>query len=763
VNTFRTLVCIESAEKYRNFLTIIEQNYENTLVLSDVSELQKELMSNEKTINVIFIDNMLLDKITDSLSSILELENNFCIVLFEEYVSTYEKRSFIYDVLECNDIYKISNFLIRLERELNRKAQLLSFQDEIKRFYDIGKKLSSEKDLMTLLELIIETCMDMTSSDAVTIYAIIDSDSGEWSYYDKNAKNKMLKFIIAKNNSIKLNLESMTFPISKNSIVGYAVISGEPLRIDNAYCIPEGADYQFDRKFDNLTGYTTKSILTIPMKDHQDRVLGVIQLINKKQGDIIIPFSLNDEMIIHSLAGQAAVAIENSILYKNMETLLEQYRQTIYEEITKRRLADEEIHKLLSAVEHSPVSVVITDINGTIQYVNPKFTEVTGYTYKEVIGKNLNILKSGKHTKEFYYNFWNTILSGKEWSGEFYNKKKNGEFYWDSTLVSPLKDENGSIKYFIAVKEDVTEKKLLAQKLEEKNRKLQETIKKLNETQTQLIQQEKMAGIGQLAAGVAHEINNPLGFIMSNFEVLQKYANVLKETLLYYKDFISAYQSLNFEEAKLKIEHIKNFEKKNKMDFILEDLSELFHDTNIGLERVKNIVNALRSFSHIDQLNNFEEYDLNEGIRTTLLIAKSNLKHDINIREDLGNIPLIPAIGGEINQAILNIIMNAAQAIRMKGIDSGGIIEIRTYNDENYVYLEVKDNGIGIEEKNLNRIFEPFYTTKPIGEGTGLGLSITYDIIVKKHNGEILVESKYGEGAKFIIKLPIKRIEKDSI
>ncbi len=250
---------------------------------------------------------------------------------------------------------------------------------------------------------------------------------------------------------------------------------------------------------------------------------------------------------------------------------------------------------------------------------------------------------------------------------------------------------------------------------------------------------------------------------MSNFEVLQKYANVLKETLLYYKDFISAYQSLNFEEAKLKIEHIKNFEKKNKMDFILEDLSELFHDTNIGLERVKNIVNALRSFSHIDQLNNFEEYDLNEGIRTTLLIAKSNLKHDINIREDLGNIPLIPAIGGEINQAILNIIMNAAQAIRMKGIDSGGIIEIRTYNDENYVYLEVKDNGIGIEEKNLNRIFEPFYTTKPIGEGTGLGLSITYDIIVKKHNGEILVESKYGEGAKFVIKLPIKRIEKDSI
>lgn len=617
--------------------------------------------------------------------------------------------------------------------------------------------LSAEKDIKKLLELIINSCMELSLSDAGTIYIVIDTQTNEWSTYEKNDKNKLLKFEIAKNNSIKLNLESTITEISENSIFGYAVRTGQPLRIDNAYNIPKDAGYQFNDRFDKMLGYRTESILTVPMKDHQDRVLGVIQLINKKVSGKIIPFSPKDEMAIYSLAGQAAVALENNILYKNMEDLLEQYRQIVSGEIIKRKKADEEINKLLNAIEHSPVTVMITDINGHIEYVNPKFTQLTGYTYKEIIGKKPNILKSGKHSAEFYKRFWDTIISGKEWYGEFNNKKKNGELYWESVSVSSLKDENNSIKYFIAIREDITEKKLIAKKLEEKNAELQKTIKKLNEVQSQLIQKEKMASIGQLAAGVAHEINNPLGYVMSNFETLQKYVTKFKELLLMYKDFIDNHMSFTAEDIKGKIEYINQYIAKNKIDFLIDDLFELVKDSGEGLDRVKNIVNALRIFSHVDQLSDFSEYDLNTGIKTTLQIVKNKIKYSTRVHEDYGEIPVIMASGGEINQVILNLILNAEYAVRAKKSSEEGVIEIKTYHKEKYVYFEVSDNGTGIKEEDFDKIFEPFYTTKPVGEGTGLGLSLSYDIIVKKHKGDISVTSKPGAGTKFIVKLPVEQ------
>lgn len=318
---YRTIVCLESEENFRSFLNIIKNTHERTILLSDMSALQKELISNTETINTIFIENKLLDKIPHDLLLLLKSDNNICTALFDESIDTYVRESFVYDTLECKDIYSITNFLIRLERDVNRQLQVQALQNEVIWFYDIGKKLSSEKNIKTLLELIIESCMEITASDAATIYAVIDSDTNEWSFYGKRTNNKMLKFLIAKNNSVKLNLESKTSPILKDSIFGYTVITGQPLRINDAYSIPEDAGYKFNRGFDDLTGYSTRSILTIPIKDHQDRILGVIQLINKMCNNKVIPFNTKDETVILSLAGQAAVAIENSILCKNMEAL----------------------------------------------------------------------------------------------------------------------------------------------------------------------------------------------------------------------------------------------------------------------------------------------------------------------------------------------------------------------------------------------------------------------------------------------------------
>ncbi|WP_082732425.1 ATP-binding protein [Tepidibacillus decaturensis] len=757
MTNLKTIICIESIKKYEEFLDVIKNEFEPILIITDLIQLEKELRLNQDPDDtIIFIDHIFLNQMEEQLFQILRKPQNKTIGLFQDNIDLLSREAFLDDILVCKSKFTISKFLYKLKNNLTRQQKLDTLEKEVQRFYNIGKELSAEKDINKLLQQIMDSSMEMTSADAGTIYIVVNQDNLDWTTYERNSKNQLLKFVLARNNSLKVELESTTSPISKNGISGYAVITGQSLRIDDAYDLPSDVEYQFNSGFDQVTGYRTKSILTVPMKDHRDRVLGVIQLINKMKANKVISFSDKDEMIIYSLAGQAAVIIENNIIYKNMEELLEKNRLTISDEITKRKQADEEINKLLSAIEHSPSSVIITDINGYIQYINPKFTQVSGYTYKEVIGKNVSILKSGIHPKEMYIDFWKTILSGKEWSGEFYNKKKNGELYWESTSVSSIKDENGTIKYFISVREDITEKKILYKKIEEQNIVLQKTIRKLNDAQSQLIQKEKMAGIGQLAAGIAHEINNPLGFITSNYHTFKKYTLKIEELLQKYKDALLNFSELSTEKKEKILDDIIEYEKNNKIAFVMEDLFELLNDTNEGLERIKMIVNALRAFSSIDQLNEFSPYDLNEGIKTALIIAKSKITYDTNINEELTDIPNIIAIGAEINQVILNLILNAAYAIEMKQDSNEGMITIRTYQKEEYVYCEIEDNGIGIKEELINRIYEPFFTTKPVGTGTGLGLSISYDIVVNKHQGEISVESKEGIGSKFVVKLPIK-------
>lgn len=291
--------------------------------------------------------------------------------------------------------------------------------------------------------------------------------------------------------------------------------------------------------------------------------------------------------------------------------------------------------------------------------------------------------------------------------------------------------------------------------------KLMNKTEELKNMKAQVIKQDKMASIGYLAAGIAHEINNPLGFISSNFESLNKYIDILKINLNKYFYLESIINKSNNDDIKKTVDEIIKFKNEKDVEFICEDINNLIDECSDGLERILSIVKGLRLFFHEAVEEKFNEYDINNGIKNTLIIAKNEVKYYANIILKLGDIPVIEAIGGHVNQVLLNIIINAVHAIREKGEGKLGNIVIRTYNDEQYIYCTIEDDGIGISKENLKKIFEPFFTTKSKGRGTGLGLSISFDLIKQQHNGEIFVDSEEGKGTKFTIKLPIKHVQKE--
>jgi signal transduction histidine kinase len=275
--------------------------------------------------------------------------------------------------------------------------------------------------------------------------------------------------------------------------------------------------------------------------------------------------------------------------------------------------------------------------------------------------------------------------------------------------------------------------------IEVKNKELEKAIADLKHSQTQILQQEKMATIGQLAAGVAHEINNPMGFITSNLGTLEKYVARFVEFIDVQTEALTALD---------RADSVQEKRKKLKLDYVIEDTTDLLHESLDGAKRVTEIVRNLKSFSRIDE-EKVTLSDINECIETTLKIIWNELKYKTTVNKEYGDLPPTLCNPQELNQVFMNLLVNAAQAI-----DQKGEITIRTCNGEGFIRVVIADTGCGIPRENLDKIFEPFFTTKEVGKGTGLGMSIAYDII-KKHNGEISVVSEVGKGTTFTIAIPV--------
>ncbi len=274
---------------------------------------------------------------------------------------------------------------------------------------------------------------------------------------------------------------------------------------------------------------------------------------------------------------------------------------------------------------------------------------------------------------------------------------------------------------------------------------LKEINEKLEQAQTQLLQSEKMASIGQLAAGVAHEINNPIGFVYSNLNTLERYLTTMLDALEKYTA-IDEQKIPDQDTAQL----LTQLRKQVDIEYLKEDLPALMSESRDGITRVKKIVQDLKYFSRVDSSNEWQAANLHAELDSTISIAVNEIKYKAELIREYGEIPEVECLPSQLNQVFLNMLVNSSHAIEDKGT-----ITIRTKQKDDFVIVEISDTGSGISPENIKRIFDPFFTTKAIGKGTGLGLSLSYGII-QKHNGRIDVASEIGKGTTFAITLPIR-------
>ncbi len=289
---------------------------------------------------------------------------------------------------------------------------------------------------------------------------------------------------------------------------------------------------------------------------------------------------------------------------------------------------------------------------------------------------------------------------------------------------------------------------VLEQTVLDRTSELNRTLTNLKETQSQLVDAEKMSSLGQLTAGIAHEINNPINFVSSNISPLRRDFEDINTIINKYEELNS---NTNIEEKFAEIECLKN---ELDFDYLKTEIPQIINGIEDGANRTKEIVRGLRNFSHLDEADQ-QKVDINEGVESTLILIKTKL-NNISLKTELGTLPIIECYPSKLNQVFMNIIDNAVCAINSKNYtDEKPKVLIKTYTESNSIIFSVEDNGIGMEESTREKLFEPFFTTKDVGEGTGLGLSITYGII-EKHSGKIEVESTLNKGTVVTVKIPIK-------
>ncbi len=410
-------------------------------------------------------------------------------------------------------------------------------------------------------------------------------------------------------------------------------------------------------------------------------------------------------------------------------------------------LAEQALQQAADIVDNMQVGIYIYHLedledDGTLRMIsaNPASEKLTGVPPSEVIGKTLDENFPGLREKDIPQKYAEVIRSQEPWETE-------DIYYGDERVISaafsvkafPLPNNQVGVSF-----ENIMGRKKIENEIRAKNEELEKTLARIKEMHIQLVMSEKMASLGEITAGVAHEIKNPLNFITGTIEPLKRDISDLLEVLEKYESVIA---DLDLQEAFYEVENLKS---EIEFDFLLSEIHKLMEAISEGSNRTKEIVKSLGSFSRKGD-DKFVMHNIHEGIDSTLILLGNKIKNRITIHKEYCDTPEIECLPDRLNQVFMNILSNAIQAI-----DENGEIFIKTKSEGSNVIIQIRDSGKGMTDEVQKRVFEPFYTTKGMGKGTGLGLSISYSI-VEQHNGKIDISSEPSKGTEFIITLPVQQ------
>jgi PAS domain S-box-containing protein len=457
----------------------------------------------------------------------------------------------------------------------------------------------------------------------------------------------------------------------------------------------------------------------------------------------------------------------------------------LYNQLQLRKKAESELRNTLKELEYEKFAldqsaiVAITDAKGVITYVNDQFCDISKYNRNELIGKTHKIINSSYHPFTFFQTLWSTIKAGNIWRGEIKNKAKDGSYYWVDTTIVPFLNSSGEPYQYVAIRKNITDRKQIEEALRQsesqlkaRNEEIAKALRDLQQTQSLMVQNEKMVSLGQLVAGVAHEINNPVSFIYGNVMHAETYFQDLVKMLEIYQ-----------QEYPNPTSAVKDGIDDVDLKFLLKDLPRLLKSMKIGAERIHQIVLSLKNFSRLDETGQ-KQVDIHEGLESTLLILQHRFKETaghprIFLIKEYGKLPKFQCYPGQLNQVFMNIIGNSLDALE-EAMENGNwiakdmsslnycpspTIKINTEfiegkGLEDRIVIRISDNGPGIPIEVQKRLFDPFFTTKNPGKGTGLGLSISYKIVVEKHGGKLTCISIPSQGAEFVIEIPVAKNNK---
>ncbi|MBW4673909.1 MAG: AAA family ATPase [Desmonostoc geniculatum HA4340-LM1] len=496
-----------------------------------------------------------------------------------------------------------------------------------------------------------------------------------------------------------------------------------------------------------------KSILCSPIL-HQGKLLGILYLENNL---VTGAFTSDRVELLNLLCAQAAISLENARLYERSLQYSQQLERSLDELNTAQSRLQASQQRLQLLVQQTPLAVIEWDTNYQVTDWNPAAERIFGYSKQEALGCDFKFIIPQKIQAEMEQ----VSVEIKSQQGGNYsineNVTKDGKTIICAWYNNPLVSADGELIGVASLADDITERKIAEVQLQQKAQELETALQNLQQAQLKMIQSEKMSALGNLVAGVAHEMNNPLGFIAASIKQA-------KPTIADIVEHLKLYQ----ESLPNKSEEILDHAEEIDLEYSLEDLPKMLDSMTIACDRLKNISTSLRTFSRADQ-DYKVPFNIHQGIDSTILILKHRLKANeqrpaIEVVTEYGNLPLIECFPGQLNQVFMNILANAIDALDESNNGrsfeeikaNSNRITITTYLENNCVKIAIMDNGKGMSESVKQKIFDHLFTTKAVGKGTGLGLAIARQIIVEKHGGSLECNSSPGQGTEFVILIPVQ-------